>query len=95
MNRERTNRGAAVAPGAKECCSIPTMKNVLTITSTLLLGAALALSACGKKQPAAADPAAPAATDPAAKPADPAAPAAADPAKPAASGDAKPAGGGW
>jgi hypothetical protein len=69
------------------------MKNVLTITTTLLLGAALSLSACGKKQPAATDPAAPAATDPNAKPADPAAPAAAGD-KPA-SGDAKPAGGGW
>ena len=70
------------------------MKNVLTITSTLLLGAALSLSACGKK-PAANDPAAPAAADPA-KPADPAAPAAAgDPAKPADPAAAKPAGGGW
>jgi hypothetical protein len=69
------------------------MKNVLTITSTLLLGAVLSLSACGKK-PAANDPAAPMAADPA-KPADPNAPAA-DPAKPAdPAAAAKPAGGGW
>jgi len=69
------------------------MKNILTITSTLLLGAALSLSACGKdKKPATTDPGAPVATDPA-KPADPAA---AGDTKPAATtGDAKPAGGGW
>ena len=50
------------------------MKNILTIASTLLIGSALTLTACGKdKKPAAAEPAAaepaktePAKTDPAA-----------------------------
>jgi ABC-type oligopeptide transport system substrate-binding subunit len=69
------------------------MKNFLTIASTLVLGSALALSACGKDKKPSTEPAAaePAKTDPA-KPADPAAPAAANPDKPK---DDKPAAGGW
>jgi ABC-type oligopeptide transport system substrate-binding subunit len=70
------------------------MKNVFSIVSTLVLGSALALSACNKdKKPAATDPAKtePAAMEPA-KPAD----GAAKPADPAAKPDeAKPASGGW
>jgi len=70
------------------------MKNILSIASTLLLGSALALTACGKdKKPAAADPAAaePAKTDPA-KPADPAA---AQPKADDKKADNKGGGGGW
>jgi len=64
------------------------MKNILTIASTLLIGSALTLSACGKdKKPAAAEPAK---TDPA-KPADPAAAPKADDKK----ADSKGGGGGW
>ena len=57
------------------------MKQVTSIVSTLILGTALALSACGKKDAAKTEPnkpSDPAATAPAgdtAKPADPAAPA--------------------
>jgi len=56
------------------------MKNIFSIASTLIIGSALALSACGKdKKPAANEPA-PAAAEPAPaadpnKPADPNAPA--------------------
>jgi hypothetical protein len=62
------------------------MKHLLTIASTLLLGTALTLTACGKdKKPASTEPAAaePAKPDPAS--ADPAKPepTAGDPAKPA------------
>jgi hypothetical protein len=70
------------------------MKRSLTIVSTLLIGSALALGACGKdKKPATADPAAaaPAATAPAAT--DPAAPAA--PAKPDDKKADDKGGGGW
>jgi len=71
------------------------MKNALSIASTLILGAALTLSACGKdKKPATppADPAAqPASTDPA-QPAAGAEPKADD--KPKAD-DNKGGGGGW
>jgi hypothetical protein len=82
------------APAAANCCSIRAMTKTLTIASTLLLGSALALSACGKdKKPATAEPATaepakpdPAKTDPAAaKPDDKTAGKPAD----------KPAGGGW
>jgi len=65
------------------------MKNILTIASTLLIGSALTLTACGKdKKPAAAEPAAaePAKTDPAKT--DPAA------AQPKADDKAKAGGGG-
>jgi len=65
------------------------MKHMLSIVSTLVLGSALALSACGKKpapaEPPKTEPSEPAKADPA-KPADPAAPA------PAATDD-KPKGG--
>jgi hypothetical protein len=58
---------------------MPAMKNILSLASTLIIGSALALGACGKdKKPAANEPA-PAAAAPAAdpnKPADPNAPAA-------------------
>jgi ABC-type oligopeptide transport system substrate-binding subunit len=67
------------------------MKNILTIASTLVIGSALALTACGKdKKSATTEPAAtePAKTDPAK--ADPNA--AANPDKPK---DDKPAAGGW
>jgi ABC-type oligopeptide transport system substrate-binding subunit len=67
------------------------MKNILTIASTLVLGSALALTACGKdKKPSTTDPATtePAKTDPAK--ADPNAAAAPNPDKPK---DDKPAGG--
>ena len=70
------------------------MKNILTIATTLLLGSALTLTACGKdKKPAATDPAAtdPAKTDPA-KPADPAA---AQPKPDDKKADNKGGGGGW
>jgi ABC-type oligopeptide transport system substrate-binding subunit len=70
------------------------MKNILSIASTLLLGSALTLTACGKdKKPATADPAAtdPAKTDPA-KPADPAA---AQPKADDKKADNKGGGGGW
>ena len=66
------------------------MKKTLSI---LFIGTALTLAACGKKQPAAAEPAAAA---PAADPAKPADPNAAAPAAPA--GEAKPEekkAGGW
>ncbi len=71
---------------------MPAMK-ITALLSTLIIGSALTLSACGKdKKPATT------ATDPAAAPADPAA-AAADPAAPAAEApkpEEKPAtGGGW
>jgi ABC-type oligopeptide transport system substrate-binding subunit len=67
------------------------MKNILTIASTLIIGSALALTACGKdKKPSTTEPAAtePAKTEPAK--ADPNA--AASPDKPK---DDKPAAGGW
>jgi len=68
------------------------MKNVLSIASTLCIGFALTLTACGKdKKPATAEPAAtePAKTDPAK--ADPAAAPTADDKK----ADDKGGGGGW
>ncbi len=69
------------------------MKNILTIASTLLIGSALTLTACGKdKKPAAAEPAAtePAKTDPAKTD-----PAAAPKADDKAKADSKGGGGGW
>lgn len=60
---------------AADCCSMRPMKNVLSIASTLCIGFALTLSACGKDkkpatEPAAAEPAKtePAKADPAAAP---------------------------
>lgn len=53
---------------AADCCSIRAMKNILSIVSTLVIGSALALTACGKdKKPSTTDPAVndPAKTDPA------------------------------
>jgi ABC-type oligopeptide transport system substrate-binding subunit len=53
---------------AADCCSIRAMKNLLSIASTLIIGSALALGACGKdKKPSTTDPAVtePAKTDPA------------------------------
>lgn len=80
---------------AAECCSIRPMKNLLTLASTLLLGLALTLTACGKdKKPAQTDPAKtePAAAEPAKT--DPAAaqPAAAEPKADEKKADSK---GGW
>lgn len=79
---------------AASCCNIRAMKKTFTIASTLLLGSALALSACGKdKKPATNEPATaePAKTDPAKT--DPAAAKPDD--KPADKAAGKPAGGGW
>lgn len=69
------------------------MKNILSIASTLLIGSALTLTACGKdKKPAAAEPAAtdPAKTDPAKTD-----PAAAQPKADDKKADSKGGGGGW
>lgn len=75
------------------CCSIRGMKKTLTIASTLIIGLALTLGACGKdKKPAATESttAEPAKADPKAEPTEPAA---ADP-KPAPA-PAAAGGGGW
>ncbi|HET9620291.1 MAG TPA: hypothetical protein VFP84_02915 [Kofleriaceae bacterium] len=72
------------------------MKNIFTITSTLILGAALSLGACSKdKKPATSDPAMAAPMNGSGDAKDPnmASPDKAGSA--AAAGDAKPAGGGW
>jgi hypothetical protein len=74
------------------------MKNVLTVVSTLLIGASLTLSACGKeKKPAATEPAAaePAKAEPAAAAPAAAAPAAAEPAAADKPKEGEAAKGGW
>lgn len=73
------------------CCSIAAMKNMTTIVSTLIIGLAFALGACGKKDAAKAE--APK-TEPAATETKPADPATATETKPEEKKDEK-AGAGW
>src|ERR1700733_3744659 len=69
-NPPHSCHSAGRAPAACKTCSIAAMKHMLTIVSSLIIGSALALAACGgEKKAAAPDPAA----APAAAPATPAA----------------------